>query len=306
MKKTIIAIILLQAVSLSLLAQKPVLTNLADSLKYGYWTRNTQLGANFSGSAFSGNWQGGGNNNLVIGGTFANRADRFKGKGVWTNDLQIQIGSISNYIKGKPKDSRKNLDRIFAESKYAQKINPKLNWFIGATFLTQMINGYDFGGTNRTLTSGLLAPGFLTEGIGLEYKPNKFFVLSLGGATLRQTFVVKDDVKKSPFYAKADKIYGVEKAKSVRNEGGFQVVGAYDRNLTEKVNLKWRWQSFIPYNFGTVDHNVNAIATFKINKYVNLNATAIGIYDWDQTGGGRGLKPWQINGGFNFGFALQL
>ena len=31
---------------------KPILSNKVDSLKYGWWTKNTQLGANLSGSAF--------------------------------------------------------------------------------------------------------------------------------------------------------------------------------------------------------------------------------------------------------------
>ncbi len=311
MKKISTFFIAMFLISSSLFAQKPALTNLADSLKYGYWARNTNLGLNLSGSAFSGNWQGGGINNVILGGVFANKADFTKGKGVWSNDIQLQLGTLTNYVKGKPKENRKNLDRIFAETKYSQAINAKLNWFAAISFLSQMTKGVDYAATTKPLISNLFAPAFLTEGVGLEYKHSKHFSLSFGGATLRQTIVASDAVKKSSAFAGADAIYGVKKGSSVRNQGGFQGVAAYDKNLTERVNLKWRWQVFTPYKFNEFDHNLNLLATVKVNKYVNFNASIIGIYDWDQTRGKvdtdkSPLKPWQLNGGANFGFALKL
>ena len=303
-KSTLLGLFLILSLSVPY-AQKPQLLNKEDSLKYGWWTRNTQLAANLSGSAFSQNWQGGGVNNIVLGGVFGNKSDFFKGTGVWTNDIQLQLGTLSNYSKDKPKETRKNLDRLFAESKYAKKINPKLNWFAGATLLSQMIKGYDYSNEKLPIISNLFAPAFLTQGIGLEYKPKSFFFISLGGATLRQTIVANQKVWDSEYYKGAEKIYGVERGKKLRLEGGFQAVASFDKKLTEKINLKWRWQTFTPYTFKAFDHNLSALASYKLNKYVNLNATVLGIYDWDQTGP-KGLKPWQINGGANLGFAVQL
>jgi Protein of unknown function (DUF3078) len=291
--------------------EKPVMANMADSLKYGWWTKSKQLGVNLSGSAFSDNWQGGGTNNIVIGGLFASRADRTKGKGVWSNDLQLQVGSLTNFNKvaGKSstRESRKNLDRMFFESKYSQKINAKVNWFASLNFLSQFLKGLDYGSAASTkpLVSRMFAPAFITEAVGLEYKPTKHFFLNFGGAALRQTIVASDDVKNSTKYTGKSEIFGVPRAKSIKNQGGFQVVAGYDKNLTDKVNLKWRWQVFMPYQFNEFDHNLNAIATIKVNKYVNLNATLIGIFDRSQTSP-NAAKPWQLNGGANLGFALQL
>jgi hypothetical protein len=303
-KSTLLGLLLIFSLSVSY-AQKPQLLNKEDSLKYGWWTRNTQLAANLSGSAFSQNWQGGGINNIVLGGVFANKADFFKGKGVWTNDIQLQLGTLSNYSKDKPRETRKNLDRLFAETKYAKKINAKTNWFVGATLLSQMIKGYDYSNDKLPIISNFFAPAFFTQGIGLEYKPKPYFFISLGGATLRQTVVANQKVWDSEYYKTSDKVFGVEKGKKLRLEGGFQAVAAFDKNLTPKLNLKWRWQTFSPYTFKAFDHNVSAMATYKLNKYINLNATVLGIYDWDQTGP-KDLKPWQINGGANLGFAVQL
>jgi hypothetical protein len=305
MKKIQLTFLTLVVFSTLSFAQKPALTNLADSLKYGYWARNTNLGANLSGAVFSQNWQGGGINNLILGGIFTNRADFTKGKGVWSNDIQLQLGTLTNYTKDKPKENRKNLDRLFVETKYAKAINPKLNWFVAGSLLSQMINGVDYAGAKQPIISSLFAPAFLTEGIGLEYKPKKHFNLSLGGATIRQTIVAGNKVWNSDYYKGQPKIFGVEKGKKLRMEGGLQGVANYDKNLTEKVNLKWRWQTFVPYNFKAFDHNLSALMSLKINKYVNLNGALIGIYDWDQTGPKK-QKPWQLNGGANFGFALKL
>lgn len=311
MKKIILSCIsvLCLSVSMSAFAQGVVLKNREDSLRVGWWERKTQLGANISGSAFSENWQGGGTNNIVLGGVFGNKADRFKGKGVWTNDLQLQLGMLNNYRKqqsgGRIKESRKNLDRLFAETKYASKISPKVNWFASATLLSQLLKGVDYENDKQPIVSAFFSPAFITQGIGLEYKPVKYFVLSFGGATIRETLVLSDAVWNSEKFEGKPTIYGVERGKKSRLEGGFQGVAAYDKNLTPKINLKWRWQTFMPYNFKSMDHNVNAIASAKVNKYMNVNATLIVIFDKDQTEG-LGLKPWQVNGGLNLGFAVQL
>jgi hypothetical protein len=305
MKKQFLLLSIFMIISGVAFSQKPEMLNKADSLKYGWWDRTTQLGVNLSGSAFSQNWQGGGVNNMVLGGIFANKADYTKGKGVWSNDIQLQLGTITNYSKDNPKETRKNIDRLFLETKYSRSINPKLNWFASANFLSQFVKGYDYSDTKRPIISNLFAPAFLSEGIGLEWKPVKHFYLGLGGATIRQTIVSNKTVENSTYYAGQEKIYGVERGKSVRLEGGFQLVAAYDKNITDRVNLKWRWQTFTPYTLKTFDHNINAIITLKVNKYININGSLIGIYDWDQTGP-KGLKPWQLNGGANLGFTLQL
>ena len=308
MKKKLLLTVIMSFGALTIFAQtkeKPILANMADSLKFGWWAKSTQLGANLSGSAFSQNWQGGGINNIVIGGVFGHRADFTKGKGIWTNDVQVQIGSIANYTKDKPKEVRKNVDRLFFETKYAQKISPKINWFASINLLSQLLKGLDYVDTKKPIVSSLFAPAFLSEGVGLEYKPSKHFVLSFGGATLRQTIVANDKLKNSSVYAGKPEIFGVPRAKKIKNQGGFQLVAAYDKNLSDKVNLKWRWQVFTPYKFNEFDHNLNAIATIKVSKYINLNAALIGIYDRSQTSP-KSEKPWQLNGGANLGFAIQL
>lgn len=324
--KKLVLFVLFNLVAASLFAQKPekpILKNIEDSLKYGYWTKGTQLGANLSGSAFSQSWQGGGVNNLGMGAVFNNKVQYFRGKGAFTNDLQLQLGFLNNLpkVNGKvEREFRKNLDRLFLDSKYARKINPKLNWYAGLNLLSQFIRGYDYANTSKPVISNLFAPAFLSEGLGLEYKATPHLMLSFGGATLRQTFVLNDEVFENTKKAGKNKAgkdtffsYGVEQGKKMLFEAGFQGVAAYDKNITKNLNIKGRWQSFYAYApvSKAVDHNVNLIATAKLNKYVNVNFGLIGIFDRDQVSkaevdANKYNSTWQLNGGANLGFGIQL
>jgi len=144
--------------------------------------------------------------------------------------------------------------------------------------------------------------------VGIEYKPVSYFVLQLGGATLRQTFVSNDRVF-ADFTAYNDKTtaYGVAKGKKVFFESGFQLVAALDKDIAKNVNLKGRYQGFFAYtpkrvapDKNSIDHNINIIATAKVNKFLNLNFTLLAIYDKDQ------IDKLQLSQGFAAGLLFTL
>ena len=308
MKKTVLAFLLFAGVAFAAQAQEEVvLATKEDSLRVGYWEKNAQLAVNFAQASFNDSWQGGGVNNFSIGALYNQSADRFKGKGVWSNDLQFQYG----FLRNKGIDLRKSVDRLFAESKYASAISPKVNWFAGVNLLTQFSNGYDFSseGERGDLISSFFAPAFISEGVGLEYIPVPYFKLSLGGATIRQTIVANNTVFENTKQAVTTKdgtetfaSYGVLEGKSLLNELGLQAVATFDKNLAENLNLKWRYQAFLAYapESKPIDHNINLIATSKIGKYFNVNFSLIGIYDADQ------IKKFQLSQGLSAGFSLAL
>ncbi|MFT5884021.1 MAG: hypothetical protein ACI9IP_000472 [Arcticibacterium sp.] len=299
MKKQFLSIIFLTAMALGAMGQDVVMNNLEDSLRVGWWDRNTQLAINFSQASFNDGWQGGGVNNFAVGLLFNNLAVKHKGKGAWTNDLQFQYGFLNN----KGLDTRKSVDRLFIESKFASSITPKLNWFAGVNLLTQVASGFNFNedGSRGNIISNFFAPGFISEGVGVEWVPKPYFTIQFGGGTIRQTFVSDNQVFNNT-RNDADRSYGVEKGKKVLNELGTQLVAAFDKNLAENFNLKWRYQGFLAYapESKAIDHNVNLIATSKIGKYFNVNFTLIGIYDEDQ------VKKFQISQGLSAGFSLAL
>jgi hypothetical protein len=307
MKKVFLTICYLTFAAFTFAQEAP--KNLEDSLKVGWWDpRSTQFGINFSQAGFNDAWSGaqGSVGSLGLGLIFNNKAVYHKNKGVFSSDIQLQYGSQKN----NGQDARKSIDRIFMDAKYASKITPKVNWFAGVNFLSQFASGYVYDATGKkgNMISNIFAPAFLSEGVGLEYKPVKYFVLQLGGATIRQTFVSNDVVfantqkEVTEDGAKVFRSYGVEKGKKLLNEMGFQVVAAFDKDIAKNLNLKWRYQGFVAYAPKTkpIDHNISLVATAKVNKYLNVNFTLLGVYDADI------VSKFQLSEGLAVGFLFTL
>lgn len=271
----------------------------ADSVQYGWWDRSTQLAFNFSQASFSDSWQGGGISNIALGGIFNNRSVYTRRKGVWTNEVQLQYGFINN----RGQSMRKSVDRLFLDTQYSHFINPNLRWFGGANFLSQFAPGFLFTptGERSTLISSLFAPAFLTESIGLEWKPAKYLAVQFGGGTIRQTIVLNDRVLPEQFN-RGESRYGVPFGQNVLNELGIQAVVAFDKDIAKNVNLKWRYQAFFAYVpvAKPVDHLVNLVATAKVNKFMNVNFSLIAIYDQDQA------EKIQLSQGLAAGLSFQL
>lgn len=302
--KKLILLITIVLISNGIFAQEAP-KNREDSLRIGWWKRSTQIGLNFSGAAFNASWQGGGVNNLTLGTYFNNLAVFTKGKGVWTNDIQLQYGRLSNFYKNDSKEIRKGVDRIFLDTKYTRVVHKALNWYSSLNFLSQFDKGFDYSDVNKpSLISKSLHPGFLTLASGFEWKPKPYLITQagLGGRT---TFISDDK--------NITKLYGVSKGKTSLTELGLQGVIAFDKDIAKNINLKLRDQMFLAIapKSKALDHNINIIATAKINKYLNVNLAAILIRDFDQVSKAdidakKYKSVWQATGGFNLGFSLKL
>ncbi|RZL00071.1 MAG: hypothetical protein EOO89_30695, partial [Pedobacter sp.] len=133
------------------------------------------------------------------------------------------------------------------------------------------------GNEVATLISRFMSPGYLTESIGFEYRPNKFFSTRIGTGTARQTFVLDTDL-----YLTNPKNFGVKQGKSFRNELAFQIVTNFDKDIFENTNLKAKYNMFIPYdNFGHIDHRLDVTLTARVNRFMNVTLTGVGLYDRD-------------------------
>lgn len=299
MKLRLLTFALLLGITFKAQSQEIELKNMEDSLRVGWWDRSTQLAINFAQASFNDSWQGGGVNNVALGFLFNNKADFTKGKGKWSNDFRFQYGFLNNKGVG----LRKSVDQLFIDSKYSRTISNKLSWFAGANFISQFAGGFQFNedNTRGNMISNIFAPGYLSEGIGLDYTPTKHFKLSLGGATLRQTFQLNDEVFTNTVNAEG-RSYGVERGKRVLTEMGLQAVAAYNKDILPNVNLSWRYQAFFAYAPETrpIDHNINLILAAKVNKYLNVNFSLIGIYDSDA------VDKLQLSQGLAAGLSFNL
>ena len=90
--------------------------------------------------------------------------------------------------------------------------------------------------------------------------------------------------------------------KRIRFEFGGRLIIKFKKDIAKNVNLKWRYQGFVAYLPKTkpMDHNISAVATAKVNKYLNVNFTVLGIYDADI------VKEFQFSEGLAVGFLFTL
>lgn len=245
--------------------------------------RKIEFGANLNQGAFSSNWTGGGVSSVALGVFFNALNETKKGKDSWRNDFQSQYGIVRN----KGQESRKNADRIFFDTKYNRELSAKWSFFANVNFLSQFAAGYEYSASTdsvayRRKVSGLLSPAYLTEAIGIEYRPAPYFFLDLAPGALRQTIVIDRDLY---INTPDQKNYGVPIGKRVRTEAALlQLVANFDKDVAKGVNLKFRYLLFSSFQHPLeIDNRLDAQLTAKINKYVNVNLGAIVVYDKDQS-----------------------
>jgi hypothetical protein len=253
-----------------------------------YWKKTTEIGLNLNQGSFSDNWTGGGVSSIAIGSFFNMKREYLKDRDNFVSDLQLSYGIVKN----RGQQTRKSLDRIFYDAKYGRKLGAGSKWYFFANInlLSQFADGYDFAvdETNPPLISTFFTPAFLTEAIGLEYKPNKFFNLLFAPGAVRQTILGNRNLYQAidarvPPYTFAN--YGVERGRSIRNEVALmQLVANFDKDIAKNVNLKWRYQAFASIqDLAAIDSRLDAQLTAKVNRFVNVSLGAIVFYDQDQS-----------------------
>jgi len=247
-------------------------------LKVNYWRNLTSFGLNINQAAFSENWGAGGVNSLALGGQFSYKTDYTKEDKNFVSELLFQYGTLNN----KGQLARKTIDRIFLDNKVALKLSKSWYFFGSVNFESQFDRGFSFsrdalGNEKRTLLSKFMAPGYLTESLGFEYKPVKYFYLRIGTGTARQTFVLDTDL-----HLTNPKNFGVVPGKTFRNELAFQLVGSYDKDVAKNLNLKSRYTMFANYEkLSSIDNRLDLTLTASVNRLINVSLAGIVLYDDD-------------------------
>lgn len=247
-------------------------------LKVNYWRNLTSFGLNINQAAFSENWGAGGVNSLSLGGQFSYKTDYNKEDKNLASELILQYGTLNN----KGQLARKTIDRIFLDNKVALKLSKSWYFFGSLNFESQFDLGFTFskdaqGNEKRTLLSKFMAPGYLTQSFGFEYKPVKHFFVRIGTGTARQTFVLDKDL-----YLTNPKNFGVVPGKTFRNELAFQLVGSYDKDIAKNLNLKSRYSVFANYEtLSRIDNRLDLTLTASVNRLINVSLAGIILYDDD-------------------------
>jgi hypothetical protein len=246
-----------------------------------YWKKSSQFGANFSNAGFS-DWVAGGQNATGFNIFFNTKGEYAKAKTTWVNDLQLQYGILDNGTGVK-----KSIDRIFFDTKVGNKLSKVWSLVGGLNFQTQFTAGYKYGATSDKdiKISNLFAPAFITEYIGLEWKPKPFFNVVFAPGAMRQTLMTDDDARPRDALGQKLPAYGVPVGSTLQNDIGImQIVATFDKDVAKNVNLKLRYQIFADAKkIANMDNRLDAKLAAKINKYFSATFDLILLYDDDQS-----------------------
>ncbi|SDC88313.1 DUF3078 domain-containing protein [Pedobacter soli] len=275
---------------------KPLIVN----AKISYWKTRTNIGINLNQAQFSDNWKGGGTNSIAVGGLLNWKAEYNKNSYSYVSEVVLQYGKIKN----KDQLQKKTNDRIFWDNKASFQLSKSWYFFGSISFESQFDRGFRYyrdgqGEEQKVLISRFMAPGYLTESVGFEYKPVKYFSTRIGTGTARQTFVLDSMV-----YDGKKEVYAVEKGKKFKNELAFQIVSAFDKDIFTNTNLKARYAMFIPYKdfkASKIDHRLDVALTAKINRFMNTSLTGVLLFD-DDTGTNKIQASQTLALGFAFTF----
>jgi hypothetical protein len=246
--------------------------------KYNYWKNKLSFAINLNQAAFSQNWSAGGVNSVALGSLLNYKSEYNKDGKNFTSEIILQYGKVKN----EGSLERKTNDRIFFDNKGALPLSKNWSFFGSVSFESQFDLGYSYskdaqGNEIRKVISKLMAPGYLTESVGFEYKPVKYFSVRLGTGTARQTFLLDTSL-----YINNPKNFGVEAGKRFRNELAFQGVANFDKDIMPNLNLKSRYLLFANYEqLSGIDQRLDVTLTAKVNKLINVTVAATGLYDDD-------------------------
>jgi len=247
-----------------------------------YWKKGMMLGANLTQATFSKNWKSGGTNNLSFSLLAQARAEYIRGQISWRSEMDFQYGSVRNQGQG----YRKSLDKLYLDSKVGHKLATHWDLFASLNLFSQFAQGFTYSTdpvTNAIMAkyvSAFMAPGYITESAGVEYKPITYFFLRIGAATLRQTLV-----RDTTLHRQEPTNYGVPVGRRVRNEVALQIVASFEKDVAPNINLKTRYTGF--YNYTTLadpqqwDHRLETGIVARVNKYISTSIMGLMIFDRD-------------------------
>jgi hypothetical protein len=236
------------------------------------WKRGGFIGINFSQVNLS-KWAQGGENSLSLASSVNLFANYVEGRVEWMNNLDLGYGMV----KTGTFPARKSEDKIDLTSKYSRKISDK--WLVGiiGNFKTQFAPGYIYP-NDSFIVSKFMAPGYLTIGPGLTYKPVTYFEVFISPITAKFTFVTDETLSDAG-------AYGVKPGETVRSEFGAYLNAIFKKDIFENVTLSSKLELFNNYtdedkdNAKKIDVNWESSLNMKVNEWITASITAQVLYD---------------------------
>ena len=242
-----------------------------------YWTNGILTQVGFSQVSLT-NWAEGGSANISLNGLIDANANYAKDKMIFENRLKLSYGFIQSFESGTPLNEQfsKSDDRIQLDSKWGWMLLDKLYFSALLNFRTQISPTYEYvtddvGMVTRNTQSNFMAPGYLSLGIGVNYRPFNFLSLNISPAT-GNLVVVTDELLRET--------YGNDPDQAVRAEFGAQI--KMDINYTYKIfKISSALTLFSNYLYRPDNIQVtwDVDASLALTKVLTLTARTNLIYD---------------------------
>ncbi len=247
------------------------------------WHKSGFIGANFSQAAFS-NWAAGGVNSIAGTGLF-NFIDKYRGyKKYWDNSLDLAFG----FLKSDDQGIQKSDDKIDLSSNYGKYAFGKFYYSAQLDFLTQFAKGYNYP-NDSVVVSKFMAPGYLTLGIGLNWKPNKYFSLFFSPITGKFTFVLDQVLADAGAYGVDSALHDsngnkIQDGKQIRTQFGAYLNALFEKEIFKNIQFATKLQLFNDYtdknasNRTNIDVNWETGLIMKVNGFLSAAVSTQLIY----------------------------
>lgn len=233
-----------------------------------HWKYKAVGAINGTSASFK-NWNAGGQNTISWIALFDAQANYKKDKLRWENGMHLAYGQ--NRVLINPWQKTDDIFSVY--SKIGYRVTKAFDIAMLNDFKTQFDLSKDSDGN---LLSKFMAPAYMINALGMEYKPNDNFQIFASPFTGKTTFV-KD------FSLSQAEAFGVAKGKTVRYEFGAFVKFLYNDEIMKNVTFKGKLELFSNYlnNPQNIDINAEALFNFKINKWLSASWSFNMIYDDD-------------------------
>lgn len=241
-----------------------------------YWTRGalTKLGFTQTGLV---NWASGGAPTISLYAHADIHYNYKRGLIFWDNRARFSYGFIETF-EPDPDDNdkikgwyQKSDDNFEVDSKVGYVMFKKIYFSAILNFQTQLTQGFDNSKTNPRLLSNFMSPGYLTLGIGLDYKPFESLSINVSPLTGKLVMVTNPTLRVA---------YGNREDQAVKPEFGAQFQVDYNKKI-KFLKLRTVLTLFSDYLNNPENINVrwDVDASFTITRFLSATLSTGLIYN---------------------------
>lgn len=232
----------------------------------------------FNQAAFS-NWMAGGVNSYALNANIDYEFNLTRGRHIWDNRIILNYGVLRN----EGEKYRKSNDVIDLTSSYGYEFVKNFYFAAATNFKTQFTTGYDYAVVDTISgdfkkISNFMAPGYLSFGLGVDYKPSENLQVNFHPFTSRFTFVTDKDLQFAGSYGLK------EDDDTYVYEFGAYIGARYLFNIMENISYDNRlgiYSNYLDQPFN-MDVAYQGVLDLKVNNWISAQATINLFYDEDQ------------------------